>query len=158
MSVSTLASRFSPRTLRWALIGSLAVNVLVIGAVVSAMCSARFGGPHHERGFKGPPLLGFARTLPRERADVVRQKIADAQPNLETLRRAMRDARGEVRAAMTAEPFDQTKLDAALGGIVTSEANEARGKTALFGDVVRTLTPQERADLHKWLESNRPIR
>jgi uncharacterized membrane protein len=156
MSESTPASRFSPRTLRWALIGSLAVNVLVIGAVVSALCG--FRGPPHERGFRGPPLLGFARSLPRERGDVLRQKIADAQSNLETLRREMRDARGGVRAALTADPFDQAKLDAALGEIVTAEANEARGKTALFGDVVRTLTPQERSDLHVWLEKNRPNR
>jgi uncharacterized membrane protein len=156
MSETTSTPRFSPQTLRWALIGSLAVNVLVIGAVVSALCG--FRGRPHEHGFKGPVLMGFARSLPRERGDVIRQKIADAQPNLESLRRGMRDARGGVRAALTADPFDQAKLDAALGEIVTAEANEARGKTVLFGDVVRTLTPQERADLHNWLEKNRPNR
>jgi uncharacterized membrane protein len=159
MSETVSISRFSPRTLRWVLIGSLALNVLILGAVVSTLCFAHFAEPAPRMGgFKGMPLLGFARTLPRDRADFIRQKVADAQPNFETLRRGIRDARAEVRAAMTAEPFDQAKLEAALGSIVAAEANEAKGKTALFGDVVRQLTPQERSDLHAWLDKHRPNR
>ncbi|MFN3625958.1 MAG: periplasmic heavy metal sensor [Hyphomicrobium sp.] len=160
MSDAPATSRFSPRTLRWVLIGSLALNVLIIGAVVSSLCIARFGGPHgpHGKGFRGSPLIGFARTLPRERADMIRQLDADAQPKLEGLRRGMRDARAAVRAALSAEPFDQAKFDAALDGVVQAETNEARGKTTLFGDTVRQLTPQERVQLHEWLDSRRPIR
>jgi len=158
MSIANLGSRFSPRTLRWVLIGSLALNVLIIGTVASALCIARFGGPHPGGGFKGSPLLGFARTLPRERADVVRQKIADVQPNLEAVRRGVRDARASVRAALSAEPFDQAKFDAAIGGIVDAETNEARVKATLFADTVRQLSPQERLELHDWLDKQRPIR
>lgn len=161
MSEATQPSRFSPRFLRWALIGSLSLNALIIGVVLSTLCISHFGGPPRDElgsgpGRRGSLLGGFARTLPRERADVIRQKVADAEPNLETLRRGMRDARAGVRSALTAEPFDQAKLDAALEGIVQAEANEARGKTALFGDVVRQLTPQERVKLHEWLERKRP--
>ncbi|MFA5899301.1 MAG: periplasmic heavy metal sensor [Hyphomicrobium sp.] len=155
---TTTTSRFSPRFLRWLLIGSLALNVLIIGAVVSTLCVAHFGGGHAGPGFRGSLLLGFARTLPRERADIVRQKIADAQPNLETLRRGMRDARAGVRAALSAQQFDQAKLDSALEGIVTAEANEARGKTALFAETVGVLTPEERIQLHQWLQERRPLR
>ncbi len=156
MSLTGATSRFSPRTLRWVLVGSLALNVLIIGAVASALC---FGGrPPHGAGFKGAPLLAFARTLPRERADMVRQLVADAQPNFETLRRGMRDARAAVRTALSAEAFDQAKLNAALDGVVQAEANEARGKATLFGETVSKLTPQERIELHEWLEKQRPIR
>lgn len=160
MSDTTAPSRFSPRMLRWILIGSLALNVLVIGTVVSTLCIAQFSGrpPPHMGGFKGSPLLGFARSLPRERADIVRQTVADGQPKLEALRRGMRDARASVRAALTADPFDQAKLDAALDGVVKAEADEARGKATVFGDTVRQLTPQERGQLHEWLERQRPIR
>jgi uncharacterized membrane protein len=159
MSAADTPSRFSLRTLRWVLIGSLALNVLIIGAVASAMCMAHFGGPPpHGRGFMQSPLLGFARTLPRERADVVRQTVADAQPNMESLRRAMRDARAAARAALTAEPFDQAKLDAAVDGIVQAETNQARARTALFAGTVSKLTPAERAQLHEWLEERRPLR
>lgn len=164
MSDAAPSTRFSPGFLRWLLIGSLALNALIIGAVLSTICIAHFGGPPPEEMHASGPdrrgqlLLGFARTLPRERADMIRQKVADAEPNLETLRRGMRDARATVRAAITAEPFDQAKFDAALDGIVQAETAEARGKTALFGDVVRQLTPQERLDLHEWLDRRRPNR
>ncbi|WP_072376962.1 periplasmic heavy metal sensor [Hyphomicrobium sp. NDB2Meth4] len=158
MSETTRPPRFSPRTLRWVLIGSLALNVLIIGAVVSTFCISHFDGPPHQQGFKSPPLLGFARTLPRERSDIVRQKVADAQPGLETARRGIRDARAAVRAALSAEPFDQAKFDAALDGIVEADTKEARAKATLFADTVHELTPQERIQLHEWLDKRRPNR
>jgi uncharacterized membrane protein len=165
MSDAPQSTRFSPRTLQWVLVGSLSLNAVIIGALLTTLCITHFGGPPPDDGLSASPggrrgslLMGFARMLPRERADVIRQKVADAEPNLETLRRGIRDARVGVRSALTAEPFDQTKLDSALQGIVQAETNETRAKTALFGDVVRQLTPQERVELHEWLERRRPNR
>ena len=87
MSDATQPSRFSPRTLRWALIGSLALNVLVIGAVVGSLCLGR-DGPHG-KGMKsgGSALFHFARTLPRERSDFIRQKVADAVRSVRAISR-----------------------------------------------------------------------
>jgi uncharacterized membrane protein len=157
MSDAAAGSRFSPRTLRWVLIGSLALNVLIVGAVLSAVC---FGGPprHGPGGPRGALLLGFADALPSERAEVVRQSVATELPNLEAARRSMRDARATVRAMLSAEPYDQGKLEAALEGIVQGETNEARARTKLFGDTVRKLTPAERVELREWLDKRRPIR
>jgi len=157
MSEATAPSRFSPRTLRWALVASLALNVLIIGAVAGTVCFSH-KGPRHGFGSKGPGLLGFAHSLPRERSDMIRQRFADAQPNMETLRRGMRDARAKVREALIAEPFDQANLDAALDGIVQAETNIARDKVAMFGSTVGQLTPDERQQLRDWLEKRRPIR
>jgi uncharacterized membrane protein len=158
MSEASQPSRFSPRTLRWVLVASLALNVLIIGAVVSTLCLSRWGHGHNGPGFKGSPLLGFARTLPRERADVVRQKIADAEPSVEAARRGIRDARAAVRDVLSAETFDQAKLDAALDGLVQAQTNEARARTTRFGATVGQLTPEERRQLYEWLEKRRPIR
>ena len=157
MSDAPAPSRLSPRTLRWALVASLALNVLIIGAVAGTVCFSHRGPPH---GFasKGPGLLGFAHTLPRERSDMIRQRFADAQPNMETLRRGIRDARAKVREALTAEPFDQAKLDAALEGIAQAENAITRDKVTMFGTTVSQLTPDERRQLHEWLEKRRPIR
>ena len=158
MSDATQPSRFSPRTLRWALVASLALNVLIIGTVAGTLCFSRFGhGPHGE-GFKQSPLLRFARTLPRERSDMIRQKFADAQPNMEALRKGIRDARASVREALMAETFDQAKFNAALDGVVQAETNVARARTTLFGESVGQLTPEERRQLHEWLEKRRPLR
>ena len=144
----------SYRKLRYALMASLALNVLVIGAVAGTLCFKRPppGGP------KGTGLLGFAHTLPRERSDMIRQKFADSRSQMETLRQAIGDARSGVRATLTAEPFDQAKLNAALDGVVQAENNEHRAKVTMFGETVGQLTPEERKQLHDWLEKRRPIR
>ena len=158
MSDATQPSRFSPRTLRWALIASLALNVLIIGTVAGTLCFSRFGHDQHGEGIRKSPLLRFARTLPRERADMIRQKFADAQPNMEALRKGTRDARASVREALMAETFDQAKFNAALDGIVQAETNVARARTTLFGESVGQLTPEERHQLHEWLDKKRPLR
>lgn len=149
--------------LRWVLIASLALNVLIIGAVLSAVCFGHFGEAPDEpgggrRGFRDLPLLGFARTLPRERADIIRQKVADAEPNFEAKRQGIRRAFDAVHTALSAEPFEQAKLDAALDGVVQAETDRARARAALFADAVRQLTPQERIELHEWLEKRHPHR
>jgi uncharacterized membrane protein len=157
MSDATQPSRFSPRTLRWALVASLALNVLIIGTVAGTLCFGPGGG--HGPGFKkGGMMLGFARTLPRERSDLIRQKFADAQPNMEAMRKGIRDARAAVRETLMAETFDQAKFNAALDGVVQAETNVARARTALFGETVGQLTPEERRQLHDWLEERRPLR
>ena len=158
MNDATQPSRFSPRALRWALVASLALNVLIIGTVAGTLCFSRFGHDRHGEGFKKSPLLGFARTLPRERSDLIRQKFADAQPNMEGLRKGIRDARASVREALMAETFDQAKFNAALDGVVQAETNVARARTTLFGDTVGQLTPEERRQLHDWFEKRRPLR
>jgi uncharacterized membrane protein len=145
------------RKLRLALMASLALNVLIIGAVAGTLCFSRLGSGPGPWGPKGSGLLGFAHTLPRERSDMIRQKLADSKPNMETLRKNIRDARLGVRAALTAEPFDQAKVNAALEGVVQAEANEQRAKVAVFGDTVSQLTPEERRQLHDWLEKKRPL-
>jgi uncharacterized membrane protein len=144
----------SYRKLRYALMASLALNVLVIGAVAGTICFKRPppGGP------KGTGLLGFAHTLPRERSDIIRQKFADSRSQMETLHQAIGNARAGVRTTLTAEPFDQAKLNAALDGVVQAETNEHRAKVTVFVETVGQLTPDERKQLHDWLEKRRPIR
>jgi len=158
MSEATQPSRFSPRALQWALVASLALNVLIIGIVAGTLCFSRGGHKPHGEGFKKSPLLGFARTLPRERSDLFRQKIDAAQPNIDALRKGIRDARASVREALMAETFDQAKFNAALDGVVQAETNVARARTTLFGESVSQLTAEERRQLHDWLEKRRPLR
>jgi uncharacterized membrane protein len=158
MTAETVPAAGTCRKLRYGLMASLALNVLIIGAVAGTFCFSRPGPRHGGPGPKGSGLFEFAHTLPRERSDLIRQKLADSKPNMETLRKGIRDARSGVRAAVIAEPFDQAKLNAALDGIVQAEANEKRAKVAVFGETVGQLTPEERRQLHDWLEKRRPVR
>lgn len=139
------------RKLRLALMVSLALNVLIIGGVAGTMLF-RPHGPHHKSG----PLLGFAHTLPGERGDMIRQNVADAQPGLETLRKAGRDAREAVHAALIVEPFDQGKFNAALDQSAAADAKEKSARLAVFAKTAGQLTPEERRELHDWLERHNP--
>lgn len=139
------------RKLRLALMASLALNVLIIGGVAGTMLFGH-GGRHHKSG----PLIGFARTLPSERGDMIRQNVADAQPGLETLRKAGRDARDAVHAALAEEPFDQGKFNAALDQSAAADAKEKSARMAVFAKTAAQLTPDERSALHDWLERHKP--
>jgi uncharacterized membrane protein len=145
----------SNRKLRLALMASLAVNVLIIGGIAGSMLM----GPHHKGPHRGGSiLLFFARNLPSDRADLIRQNVADAQPALETLRKAERDARENVRAQLVADPYDQAKLDAAVEQLVQADTKEHTARTAVFAKTVGQLTPEERHQLRDWLDKHRPPR
>ncbi len=152
MTLETAAATPSAcRKLRLALMASLALNVLIIGGVAGTMLFGPRGGPH-----KSGPLLGFAHMLPRDRGDMIRQNIADAQPGLEALRKAERDARDAVNAALIVEPFDQGKFNAALDQSAAADAKEKSARLAVFAKTAAQLTPEERRELHDWLEKHHP--
>jgi uncharacterized membrane protein len=137
--------------LRFALMVSLALNVLIIGAVAGAFLMGRH---HHGRGHwhKGGPLAGFARTLPDERGDVLRQQIESNQTKLEPLRKEENAARDEARSVLMTEPFDIEKFKAALARKADADAREKRARMEQFAEMVATLTPEERRQLHAWFE------
>ncbi|MCK5549487.1 MAG: periplasmic heavy metal sensor, partial [Hyphomicrobiaceae bacterium] len=75
------------RRLRLALIFSLALNALIIGAVGGALLFARHGHGWGWHGRKDFGLYGFARTLPEDRRDVIRTAIKDGWTKLKPLRK-----------------------------------------------------------------------
>ena len=140
----------SYRNVRLALVVSAVLNMLIIGALAGNALITRSG---HWRGAgASKSLLGFARSLPRERFDLIRQNVAEAQASLKLTRRGIRDARSAARLALARQPFDQTRFSAALEGIVQAETGEKRAKVTLFAKTVGQLTPEERRQLRDWVE------
>jgi uncharacterized membrane protein len=139
--------------LRVALMASLALNVLIIGAVAGTLLMSRFHWKSHE--FKGAGLAGFARTLPSERGDVIRHKLESEKSVLAPLRQEERQARDAARSVLMTEPFDVEKFKAALDRAVDADAKEKRARMALFAETAATLTPEERRQLHNWFEKRR---
>ncbi len=137
--------------LRFALMVSLALNVLIIGAVAGAFLMGRH---HHGHGHwhKGGPLAGFARTLPDERGDALRQQIESNQKKLEPFRQEENAARDEARSVLMTEPFDLEKFKAALAHKADADAKEKRARMEQFAEMVATLSPEERRQLHNWFE------
>ncbi len=95
------------RRLRLALIFSLALNALIIGAVGGALLFARHGHGGGWHGRKDFGLYGFARTLPEDRRDVIRTAIKDGWTKLKPLRKDSL-VRPQGRAQnLTDEPFEE---------------------------------------------------
>lgn len=140
--------------LRLALMVSLALNVLIIGAVAGAVLVSRHHG-WHGHGFKGAGLTGFARTLPPDRGDAIRQKLESNRASLAPLRKEKREARNAARSVLMTEPFDVEKFKAALERAVEADVKEKRARMALFAETAAAMTPEERRQLHNWFEERR---
>lgn len=139
------------RGLRIALMASLALNVLIIGGVATTLLC--FGGKgHHHR---GGALMGFVDTLPAERAKTIGDKLKADRQALKPLRQVQRDARGQARSALMAEPFDAAAFRTALDNVATAGYEEKKARMGMLADLAEGLTPDERQQLHQWFEKRR---
>lgn len=140
------------RRLRIALMVSLALNVLVIGAVAGTLMFGRHHGWKHH---KHRGLSGFAHTLPAERGDMLRERIKRQRAALAPYRAAEDEARNDARKILMTEPFDAEQFKAAVGRAAEADAAEKTARMELFAETVATLTPEERRQLHQWFEERR---
>jgi uncharacterized membrane protein len=135
------------------LVVSLAFNVLFLGGIATAFILGHHHGPH---GPKGGGLMGFARTLPKERREAVRTKLKEEQKTLAPLRKAEQEARQAARAVLLEEPFDKDKFKAALDKAVAAETDQKRARMSVFAEMTGGLTAEERKQLYDWIERRRP--
>jgi len=145
----------APRWMLWLLTASLALNLLIIGLFAGSAWRFRHGGPGHH-GWAPPNLIGYAMSLDRGRSKAVREATSPIRHALKPLRREIHAARADVTAAISADPFDQARFDAAQARLVDLE-NKARQQTlALYAEIAKTLTPEERRAYRGWREHRRP--
>lgn len=119
--------RRGPRWMRVALIASLAVNLLIVGAVAGALL--RHGGPPPRGGLSF--AMPYAKALPREARREMMRAVRETGTGEMLHRGARRAQYGAVLAALRAAPFDpevlqrevQAQADAAwaLRGAVQTE-------------------------------------
>jgi uncharacterized membrane protein len=143
------AAAGAPRWLKIALVVSLAVNLLILGTVGGSLWASRHAPAATGRG-SGPHLLGFTRTLDGERRFQIWKVTRNELRALRPLRRDVRRARSEARAALVAQPFDEDKFAAAQARVLEAEIGARREAQKLFISIAAVLTPQERAAFTKW--------
>lgn len=139
----------TPRRIRMVLIASLALNLLILGTIGGSIWAFRHGATPALRG-SGPHLLGFTRTLPEQRRFEIWKVTRNEMRALRPLRKNVRRARAEARAALVAEPFDKEKFTAAQARVFEAEVAMRREAQTLFVSIASSLTPQERAEFVKW--------
>lgn len=130
---------------------SVGINLAVAGFWGSRMMG--LGGP--ERG--GERFVErVTRDMPKESADRVRAAMAAQRPVMARNMEEMRRAREDVRAALTAEPFDKARLEAAFAKVRRTADAMQDGVHAGVLAVAQDLGPQERARLARMLDRGPP--
>jgi uncharacterized membrane protein len=147
--VTPLASR--PRFGRWLLVASLALNVLVVGAL--AGLALRSGGPG---GRGGGNILGYLASLPTERRNALIKETAALRAQAAPLRKDARQAARERSDALLAEPFDRKRFFDAQTRLI-----EADGKLRLMlrditADAAASMSADERRRFLRWRGPSRP--
>jgi uncharacterized membrane protein len=152
----TAAWRTSPRWVRGALIGSLALNLLVLGLAAGAAWHLRFGQIAGGGNLLGN-LVAFSQTLPQKRRAELGSptREAGATPELRALRRDVRLARRDVMQQFTADPFDMAAFRAAEAKAVQAESRLRDTTDGLAATLAQQLTATERSAFLKWRNQHR---
>lgn len=134
------------------LLGSLALNLLLIGGMVGGYFAAHgHGGLAHQPIERG--IVAFVRSLPRERAEALLRPIEGLRPQFKDGRRTLREARGAAYDAFTTDSVDADKLRGALTRAGEAEDRLQAMGTQLFVDLAQKMTPEERKAYRTWRES-----
>ena len=135
---------------RGLLVASLALNLLIAGAVLGGAWVMRLhGGPfgvmrHSAAGPVVGPVGRFIGALPPERRSALREMIAQYQGASVEFNHGMAAARHDAADALLTTPFDRAKFETALKRVYDAEL---AGRTAMIpatGNVVEHLTGAER--------------
>jgi uncharacterized membrane protein len=146
----------APRWVKRALIGSLAVNLLVLGLAAGAMWHVRTGQAVGGGNLYGN-LVAFSQSLSANRQVELGPFIGDIrhQPELQAQRQAVRAARREMMKQFTADPFDVVAFRTAEVRVAAAEARMRELVDMKAADIAKQLTTAERAAFLKWRELRR---
>ena len=139
------------RVVTVALIASLAINLLFVGALIGW----RVWGPDGRPGF--PPHFGWMmRGLDEQTRDELKPVIRRQAQQLIPLRKRMRNEQLRFNAALTSEPFDERALDQALTDLrQTTEAFQAVMHQQML-TVIEKMGPEERKRVARYLRHRGP--
>jgi hypothetical protein len=144
---------------RWVmpvLVGSLALNLIVLGAAASLLWRGHFEGPGAPLGRRVvPSVLGYAVTLPPERVKELEQQTKEEWERVRPLRRALVEARDASNKALAAEPFDRARFLAAQAHLVETDRASREAAFKLHSAIAMHLTPEERRGFLRWREQQR---
>jgi uncharacterized membrane protein len=146
----------APRWVKGALLGSLAVNLLVLGLGAGAMWHVRTGQAVGGGNLYGN-LVAYSQTLPASRRNELGPLIGDTrqQPVMRAQRQAVRAARQEVMRLFKADPFDVVAFREAETRAAAAEASLREFVDGQAAGIAKQLTVPERAAFLKWRELRR---
>ena len=158
----------SPRLMAWmdaqrwvwpALVGSLALNLVVAGSLLGQRLRHRVGPPPGIAAqlAKGPATDAgsWIRDLTPEKRDRLRAILESRRGQNRPLWQSVRERREEVGRVLAAEPFDQAAYVAAAARLIEAEGRARAAAQPVFGEMAAQLTAAER---HDFLTTQRQLR
>lgn len=139
------------RVVKYALIASLALNLLIAGAVAGTMYGFKKHSPRFGQGAREDfGLYGLTHKLPEDRRKELRKQLRQDRKTFRPLVDEIGAARREAADKLAAEPFDRAALEAAIAKVAEKEqALRQAGVTVFLGHAER-LTQDERQTLADW--------
>lgn len=117
------------------LIGSLAINLMVAGALSAKWLQER--RPE-------PPMAWSARDLPPETRQKLQPVFEEAKTTVAPLRRSLREQERDLREVLRREDVDPEALESALLAMQDASQAYQREMHRLALEVLPTLSPRER--------------
>ncbi len=136
--------------LKWLLIASLALNLLVAGAVAGRMIFGHRSGPGGGGASVDQGLMWFSHSLPPEQRDLVRQNLKAARPELRALREESVALKKQAAELLAAEPFDRAALKSAMDRVGLAEKTLRDKGVSVVLDTAEKLSPEQRQRLSEF--------
>jgi uncharacterized membrane protein len=147
----------APRWVVAALVGSLALNLVVLGAIASSLWRGSLQVP--DAPVRVPrTIVGYAAsTLPEARRKELQKQAQEQWRAAEVLRRELQKARAEAIAALVAEPFDEQRFLTVQSLLLAADLKSREATLKLNSTIGVNLTPEERRGYLPWRERQRPF-
>lgn len=151
-------SSAAPRWMTVALFASLALNLVVLGALGGFVWrhGTRLPPPDAVR-LLPPSLLAYTHTLPAERRKELVAATQSERNNVRALRRELRDAREEVVRIVAAEPFDKPRLEQAQTALLATDQRAREAVYRLYTEIAANMTAEERRGYATWRQQRRRL-
>ena len=135
------------RWMRWALIASLALNLLVVGAVAGSFLR---GGGAWAPGGRGTNIIGYVMSLPADRRQDLMKRSSTIRAEMRALRQQVRAANRDRLAAFTAEPFDRQRYIDAQSRQIEADRQIRLLTRDVVADTAASMTSDERRAFLRW--------
>lgn len=142
------------RIMKSVIIASLALNLLVVGALATAW--VRHGGKHFHHGGVERSLMHFARRhLPAEKRSEFKKSWRSERKEYIPLFKDVRESRKAVGRAIQAKPYDRAGVEAALEQVRQKRALVRDRVSQKFLDLVDTLSEEEKHAFGQFIQEDR---
>ena len=160
MTMATPTMFGEERTARWILLGSLALNLFLVGAGGAFLARHYFA----ERAGAATPLdhsVGarierIAASLPGPDADILRREYRANAVAVDASRDAYRKARDDVRQTLRVDPFDAGAMRAAMISTRAARQNFDQLLQDVIASAAAKMSAAGRSKLAEWPPGSRP--